>query len=68
MATGHGGSSPEDLPRYLEGVSFPASRAAILHTAHQRHADPEMVEKLEKIPDEEYDSLERVVEEYKKPH
>jgi hypothetical protein len=68
MAYGIGGSLPEDLPRYLKDINFPARRMDILWAARQHHADPEMLEKLELIPDEEYGSLEEVVEEYRKPH
>lgn len=68
MAYGIGGSLPEDLPRYLKGLKFPAHRMDILWAARQHHADPEMLEKLETIADEEYDSMEEVIEEYSKPH
>ena len=68
MATGLGGISPQDLPRYLEGIDFPANRMDILQAARQHHADPKMIEELEKLANEEYESLDEVVEEYGKLH
>ena len=68
MATGLGGASPEDLPRYLEGIDFPANRMDILHTAQQHHADPQMIEVLEKLPDEQYGSMDEVMREYGNIH
>jgi hypothetical protein len=64
MSMGLGGDSPADLPRYLEGMDFPAGRMALIHHARQHHADPEMMRRLEQIADDQYDSLEEVVEEY----
>ncbi len=64
MAYGLGGDSPQDLPRYLKGIIFPASRLDLVRHARQLHADPSMVERLEQIPDTEYDSLDEVVEKY----
>jgi hypothetical protein len=64
MAYGTGGHSPADLPRYLDGIRFPASRMDLIQHARQHHADPEMIEKLEEIPDDQYDSMDEVVEKY----
>lgn len=68
MATGIGGHSPADLPRYLGGIVFPATRIDLVHHANQHHADPQMIEQLERLPDREYDSMEEVVENYRKQH
>ncbi len=68
MATGIGGHSSADLSRYLEGIRFPARRTDIITLAHQRHADPQMIEQLERLPDREYDSMDEVKDQYRQKH
>jgi hypothetical protein len=63
---GFGGDSPAELPHNLEGMDFPADRMKLIRHARQHHADPKMVEKLERMPDEQYGSVDEVVEEYKR--
>jgi hypothetical protein len=64
MAYGKGGHAPADVPRYLKGIEFPASRMDLIHHARQHHADPEMIRKLEEFPEEEYASMDQVLEKY----
>lgn len=68
MATGIGGHSPADLPRYLEGINFPVNRRELILHARQHHADPQMIDKLSQLPDEDYHSMDAVVEEYRQLH
>ncbi|MBE0597260.1 MAG: DUF2795 domain-containing protein [Desulfuromonadales bacterium] len=68
MATGIGGHSPADLPRYLEGIAFPVNRKNLILHARQHHADPQMIDKLSQMPDDEYGSMDEVIQEYRQLH
>jgi hypothetical protein len=48
-------SSPIELQKHLAGVSYPASKDALIETARKEGADDDLLAGLEQIPDREYD-------------
>jgi hypothetical protein len=43
---------------YLENIAFPQSREAIVKLAQTNRAEPDMVDRLRRIPDTSYNSIE----------
>ena len=46
---------------HLKGVDFPAKRQDLLKLAKKNHADQEVLDVIEKMPDEEYGSVAEVM-------
>lgn len=48
--------NPIQIQKFLGGVEYPASRDALVSNAKDSGADSNVIEALEAIPDQEYDS------------
>lgn len=46
---------------YLGGLAFPSTKADIVRLAVAQHASKEVVETLERLPDERFSSLEDIM-------
>lgn len=53
-------SNPEVVDKYLEGVSFPATRDELIDVARDNHAADIAILALEQLPDQEFDNLDDV--------
>ncbi len=61
-----GGETPDQLLRYLQGVSFPAKKDDLVHAARQNGAPNDMVALLEGLPATDIRSEQQLLELY--PH
>ncbi|MFJ8666179.1 DUF2795 domain-containing protein [Streptomyces sp. NPDC093600] len=48
--------NPIAMQKALSGMNYPASKKDIVERASRNHADREVKEALERLPDKEYDS------------
>lgn len=48
--------NPTEVQKFLGGISYPASRDALIAHAQEAGADGNVLTALESIPDKEYDS------------
>lgn len=48
--------NPIQIQKFLGGVEYPANRDALVSNAKDSGADSNVIEALEAIPDQEYDS------------
>ncbi|MEZ4599599.1 MAG: DUF2795 domain-containing protein [Syntrophotaleaceae bacterium] len=68
MAKASGGGSPIGVAKYLKGIDCPAGRKDLIEHARKNHAAKAVLEKLEQMPDEEYESMADVMKGYGKEH
>lgn len=68
MPKAAGGGSPVGVAKYLKGIDFPAGRDDLVEHARKNHAEKAILEVLEKMPDEEYDSMADVMKGYGQKH
>jgi len=52
---------PNDVPRYLEGVEYPASKEEIISTAESNGAPDSVIEAIGRLPTPEFASADDVV-------
>jgi hypothetical protein len=57
MTRGLGGKSPANIAKHLEGIDFPADREDLVSQAEDNDADPEILDVLNRLPDQEYQSM-----------
>lgn len=57
MARGVGGHSPSNIAHYLKGMDFPASKQELVQHARDNHADQEVLEVLEQMPERDYGDM-----------
>ena len=50
-------SSTHDVARTLAGIDFPADKNKVINYARQHQANEDLVEVLEKLPNEQYTSM-----------
>jgi hypothetical protein len=48
--------SPVAVQKALAGIGYPTTRAQLAETARAHHADREIVELLDRLPDQSYNS------------
>ena len=48
--------NPIEVPKFLGGIGYPATRDALIAHAQESGADGNVLTALENIPDKEYDS------------
>ena len=48
--------NPIQLQKYLKGVDYPATKAALLDNAKKMDADDNVCSSLENLPDEQFDA------------
>lgn len=68
MAGNTGGKSPVNITHSLAGVHFPCNKTDLLHHAKQQHADADVLEALEDLPEGEYGSMADVMKGYGEEH
>jgi hypothetical protein len=51
-----GQPSPVAIQKALAGVDYPATRDRLAETARAHHADQEIVELIDRLPDRDYES------------
>jgi hypothetical protein len=61
-----GGTSSDDVLRYLRGVEFPTKKDRLVHAARQNGAPNDVVAALSALPATDYSSPEELIESY--PH
>lgn len=57
MARGMGGQSPSNIAHHLAGIDFPAKKEDLVQHAKQKHAEEDVLEILEQMPDQEYGNM-----------
>lgn len=57
MTRGVGGHSPSNVAHYLKGIDFPASRRDLQRHAKKNGAPEEVMEVVEDMPDETYETM-----------
>jgi hypothetical protein len=61
MGTGQKAESPINVARYLSGIDFPVGKQDLIHHTKQNQADQEVLDVLDKMPDQEYKSMKDVM-------
>jgi hypothetical protein len=56
MTRGLGGHSPSNIMQHLKGIDFPAKKQDLEKQARENGAQKEVLEVLEDLPDETYNS------------
>ena len=64
MTRGRGGQSPANVAHYLSGIDFPCRKDDLVEHARQNHADHEVIETLEDLPEGEYTNMADVMKGY----
>jgi len=64
MTRGQGGQSPSNISHYLKGIDFPATKDQLLEHAQENDAEQDVLDKIESMPDEEYQSMADVMKGY----
>jgi len=54
---GMGGHSPSNIAHYLKGIDFPASKQDLIDYAVDNNAPDELIEVLQDMPDQQYQSM-----------
>lgn len=57
MPRGMGGRSPANIANFLEGIDFPASKDEIVNYAEDNNAPQEIIDVMDQLPDQEYNSM-----------
>ena len=60
----YGNCSPADVGKYLKGTVFPASRRDLRLQAEDNGADPEIIDVILTLPEDEYGSIADVLVAY----
>ncbi|ACC74335.1 DUF2795 domain-containing protein [Paraburkholderia phymatum] len=51
-----GQPNPIDIQKALAGVAYPTTREKLVERARQNHANTDIVDLIDKLPDHDYDS------------
>ena len=62
----HDAKTPDDVLRFLDGVSFPAKKDDLVHAARRNKAPNDIVACLERLPAHEFSSPEHLIAAYPK--
>jgi hypothetical protein len=68
MARGMGGGSPSNVAHYLKGIGFPAKKKDLISQARKNDADQNVIQELDRMPDQEYGNMGDVMKGYGKQH
>ena len=58
------GKTAEDVLRFLDGITFPAKKDDIVHAARKNKAPNDIVATLERLPANEFNSPEHLIDAY----
>jgi len=64
MTRGVGGTSPANVQAHLKGAQYPAKKEDLISTAKQNGAPREIIDILERIPEEEFGGPQEVMKAY----
>jgi Protein of unknown function (DUF2795) len=64
MTRGLGGTAPANVQSYLKGVHYPAAKKDLISAARKNHAPPEIVELLEKLPEDQFHGPQEMMKAY----
>ena len=59
-----GGKTAADIQRYVEGISFPAHKDDVVHAARKNGAPNDIVGTLERLPANEFASVQQLIDTY----
>lgn len=68
MARGVGGGSPANVAHYLKGIGFPAKKKDLVSHAKKNDADEQVIQELDRMPDQEYGNMADVMKGFGKEH
>ncbi len=68
MTRGVGGESPANVATYLKGIDYPANKQDLLRHARQNGAEQDVVDVLERMPEQQYGNMEDVMKGYGEAH
>jgi len=64
MTRGVGGESPANVATFLKGIAYPAGKQQLLDHAKQNGAEQAVLDKLEQLPDRQYENMADVMKGY----
>ena len=64
MTRGIGGHSPANVQKYLSGVSYPADKQVLIEAARSNSAPDEVMQTIQKLPDERFGGPQDVMKGY----
>ncbi len=64
MTRGLGGHSPANVSHFLKGIDFPATKQSLMQQARRNGAEAAVLEVIEALPDDEYESMADVMKAY----
>lgn len=68
MTRGVGGESPANVATYLKGIDYPANKQDLLKHARQNGAEQDVVDVLERMPEQQYGNMADVMKGYGEAH
>lgn len=68
MTRGVGGESPANVATYLKGIDYPANKQDLLRHARQNGAEQDVVDVLERMPEQQYLNMADVMKGYGEAH
>ncbi len=68
MTRGVGGESPANVATYLKGIDYPANKQDLLQHARQNGAEQDVVDVLERMPEQQYGNMADVRKGYGEAH
>lgn len=68
MTRGLGGESPANVATYLKGIDYPANKQDLLRHARQNGAEQDVVDVLERMPEQQYGNMADVMKGYGEAH
>ena len=64
MTRGVGGESPANVTTYLKGIDYPAQKEDLVQHAKKNGAEPEVLDVLNGMPEQEYGNMADVMKGY----
>ncbi|MCG6539104.1 DUF2795 domain-containing protein [Pseudomonas sp. KSR10] len=64
MTRGVGGESPANVSTYLKGIDYPAKKQDLVEHAKNNGAEPEVIDVINRMPEQEYGNMADVMKGY----
>ncbi|WP_312479541.1 DUF2795 domain-containing protein [Stutzerimonas nitrititolerans] len=64
MTRGVGGESPANVATYLKGIDYPAQKDDLVQHAKKNGAESEVIDMLNRMPEQEYSNMADVMKGY----
>lgn len=64
MTRGIGGESPANVATYLKGIDYPAKKGDLVQHAKKNGAESEVIDVINRMPEQEYDNMADVMKGY----